>query len=436
MSEFLSPIDIGNRGLQHVGSARMDPVLGFNEDSKRATEVAFAYGKLRQAELQRNVWAFAIKNAVVRAIDGNTMVLAPTLWNANTTYYVGSIVADQNNNLWISNIPDNLGNDPLGTTFWEPYFGPMSVSLWDTSGTTGYVAGELVYTAAGDGTYRVYLSLVNDNTDNPATATAWSSSTTYFKDQVATFNSIAYQSLIDLNINQEPDLSPAAWAVGTTYASGNKVRGSDGVTYQSSVNGNVGHDPTADAGVHWTNTGVLAPWATGFVGGAGSINWLEVGGPEFPYGVGLTKLNIIWPIGSGPSTQSGTRNVFMQPAGFLRAVSGDPKVNPVSFIGAPTGIQYRDWQFVGRFITSMEPTALVVWFVADIVDVTQMHAMFCEGLGCRIGVEVCEPLTQSTAKIQQIEQQYQKFMGDARTVNAILVGYEDPPLDDYVACRY
>jgi len=41
------------------------------------------------------------------------------------------------------------------------------------------------------------------------------------------------------------------WAGGTTYATGDKVFGSDGNVYESLANSNTGNDPTTDAGVHW-----------------------------------------------------------------------------------------------------------------------------------------------------------------------------------------
>src|SRR5262249_289229 len=154
----------------------------------------------------------------------------------------------------------------------------------------------VVYTTAGDGTDRVYYSLVDGNTDNPATATTWDSTVTYNKDDVVTRTSVAYKSLINLNLNQDPASAPALWAVGTTYAIGNKVGGRDGIIYQSVTNGNIGHDPTLDNGTNWTNTGVLNPWTTVIGGGTGSVKWLEIGGAEFPSGVALAAYRPLYPI--------------------------------------------------------------------------------------------------------------------------------------------
>jgi hypothetical protein len=57
---------------------------------------------------------------------------------------------------------------------------------------------------------------------------------------------------------------------------------------------------------------------------------------------------------------------------------------------------------------------IVLRFAADIQDVTLMDPMFCEGLGARIGLEICEPLTQSDSKLSTISQIYKTFMSEAR----------------------
>jgi hypothetical protein len=356
---------------------------GFSEDSKRASEVSFVYDKVRVAELQENVWTFAIRRATLRAIDTTTLLLSPALWAPATTYYRGSIVADQDGGLWISNIPNNAGNDPLLTNYWEPYFGPLTVASYSSSETYG--SGELVYTYAGDGTYRVYLSMQDDNSDNPATATAWSATVTYAKDQIVTYSSVAYKSLFDLNLNQQP------------------------------------------------NTHALA-WTSTFVGGSGSIKWLEIGGVDFPSGVALIVPNIVYPLGSGPSSQSNSQNIFKLPAGYLRLAPQNPKV-AVPMLGAPTGNTYNDWQIENGYIVSVDDGPIRLRFVADVTDVTKMHALFCEGLAARIGIEVAQPITQSDARLQTIASLYKRFMDRAKTANAIEAGYDDPPDDVYVSVR-
>ncbi len=431
MVAYNFPVDIGNRALQHCGALRMG-VAGFSEGSKNAREVSFCYDKLREAELQRRTWTFATRRVVLRAIDTTTMLLAPALWTSVATYFVGSIVADQSGQLWISNIPNNLANDPLLTTFWEPYFGPLTVSVFDS--TQAYFAGEVVYTYVGDGTALVYLSLQNGNSDVPATATAYDATATYFKNQVVTYLSVAYMSLINLNLANTPSLAPAPFNLVTVYAIGNKAAGSDGVIYQSLTNGNAGNDPVSDGGAHWTNTGVLSPWTTVFVGGTGSDKWLLIGGTAFPNGVGLTTLNIVYPQGTGPSSQSTANNAFRLPAGYLRLAPQNPKPG-MGPNGGPAGVNYSDWLIEGEYLISHDLGPIPLRFIANVSDVRRMHTMFCEGLAARIGLEVCEPITQSSAKVGTIGKIYDRWISEAGMVDAIEDGYEDPPEDELISVR-
>lgn len=547
---FNSSLDIANRACQHCGVPRIDATLGFTEISQQSGEINFVYGKLKRAELRRNVWRFATRRAALRAIDTNTLVVSPALWLIGTTYFQGSIVADSTGFVWISKIANNVGFTP-GTSYnWEPYFGPMTVSQYDS--TLGYFAGELVYTAPGDGTNNVYLSLVSGNELDPSLPNQWSSATVYSQNQVVQqfpawavgttyaqggtvtytdgntyasvtagnvgnvpstsganwalvpvlilasqavpavttntppttspiiewasttvyssgafvmFDAVAYlsiinnntgntpnaagstswvaltggvlyMSLINLNINNSPANAPALWSSGTTYAINNLVGGSDGNIYKSVGNGNINHNPVGDLGVHWTNTGVLNPWTTVFTQGGGNQQWLQIGGAAFPNGVALTKLDIVYPLGSGPCSDTQTANVFRLPAGYLRVAPQDPKAGTTSWLGVPGNITANDWTYEGNYIVSWQSGVIVYRFVADVVDVTTFDDMFCEGLAARIGLEVCETLTQSTSKIQTIASQYKQFMSEARTINGIEVGPVYPPLEDLIACRF
>lgn len=385
MAAFTSPVDIGNRAAQICGANRMDPVLGFNDTSSRvAAEISAVYDKLREAELQENDWSCAIKRTLIRAIDGNTMTLQPALWSPSIAYFVGSIVSDQSGNFWESMLPNNVNNDPLLSQYWQPYFGSGAVQIYDSTQT--YYSGELVYTAVGDGTYFVYRSMIDGNSDSPVTATPWSATTTYFNDQVVTFNSVAYMSLVDLNLNQQPDTHPAQWT-------------------------------------------------TIFVGGNGSINWFLVGGVGMPGGVALSKLNVIYPVTAGPAPDTRTRNAFQLPVGYLKLTQQNPK-GTAAPLGGPSGYSYNDWNFENGYLVSSYTGPILLRFVADLTDVRLMHAMFCEGLACRIAIAVCQTLTQSSSQLQSIASQYQKFMGRAKIANAIEEGYDDPPDDDFITVRY
>lgn len=424
---FQVPVDIANRACQHCGVQRISPTQGFNENSVQASEFGFNYDKLRRAELRRNVWAFATRKVALRPITTTTMFLAPSMWSATTTYTQGAIVSDAAGYLWQSIAQDNLNNTPGNASAWEAYCGPLTADAYDTTGTTGYYAGELVYETPGDGTYKVYLSLTNNNSLDPSTATAWSATVQYMKDQVVEVSSTFYVSLIDFNLNQNPATAPALWASGTTYGAAARVGASDGLIYTSIAGGNLGNDPTLTTGF-WTNTGVLNPWTTVNPFGQAGDTWLLVD-------IALQDMSITYPIGSGPSFQSVSRNIFRLPANYLRRAPADPKAGSSSFLGAPTGVMYTDWLYEGDFIISRQPFPIILRFVADITQVTAMDDMFCEGLAATLALNTINRLTQATGKKADIANDYRRIMGEARIVNGIETGPTEPEEDLYITCR-
>ncbi len=517
---FNSPVDIANRACQHCGVTR---IASLDEDSVQAGEILFCYDKLRKAELRRNVWRFAIKRAAIRPIAIGTMLLSAPLWSPTTTYGFGAIVADSGGVMWQSLSQDNLNNQLGASPVWDLYCGPLTVSPYDTSGTTGYFSGELVYETPGDGTYTVYASLQNGNAQDPRAPSlwiaatqfaldqvvqyyaAWAIGTTYAAGDVVTYSRVAYisliagnvgnnpatasagmwiglpitlapayynsttaytvgmfvtylgtnyvcvlastgnlptnttywaaqatgttyVSLIEFNLNNDPSLSPAPWISSVSYSIGDSVGATNRLIYTSTTNSNAGNDPTTDNGSNWTSSGVLTPWTTVDPFGNANSTWLQLG-------VSLVAPNIIYPIGAGPANQSFTRNVFRLPAGFLRRAPQDPKAGSVSFMGAPTGLMYDDWNLEGNYIVSRETEPIALRFVADITDVSKFDDMFCEGLGARIALAIVQRVTNSNEKTNIIANEYTKFMGEARTVNGIETGSTEPPEDDYLTCR-
>ncbi len=491
---FSAPVDICNRGLQHVGARRIDSALAFTEVSVQAGECAFVYDKLRRAELRRNVWRFATRLALLRPLTQTSRIISPSLWASGTTYMQGALVIDATNTIWVSQIPDNVGNTPGNSSAWELYFGPLAVDAYNPQIT--YYAGDLVYVTQGEGSPLVYMSEVTANGISPTLPQSWSASVTYDTDDVV----VVFPN----------------WSSGTTYAAGNAVVYTDGNTYVSLVAGNVGNVPSA-LGTFWAlypqvtysfSAGVVgAPqiqqaqassvleWnaTTNYAAGVvvdyqglqyvsliPNINFTPLGDPtqwaqitngtyyqsltdlnqNFPpvfsptqwtstltapgkQGPGWTLLsNVVltapflsWPLGSGPVEQSATQNIYRLPAGFLREAPQDPKMGSVSFLGSPSGMQYNDWKYQGDYIMTRWSTPIVYRFVADVSLVTEMDDMFCEGLAARIGMEVCERVTQSDSKVQLCGQIYKGWMSEARMINGIETGSVEPAEDDFVTTR-
>lgn len=208
MAEYNHAVDIANRALQHCGERRIDVTEGFNEDSQQADECSFVYGKLRRAELRRNVWRFATRWAPLRPITATTRELAPALWSSTTTYSYGSLVSDAQGLIWISVRHANLNNNPGAVYYWELYTGPLAIPLYVAD--EAYFSGDVVYTTDGDGTFKAYMSLVDGNEDNPATPNEWDDEVTYRRDDLVGYSSVIYMSLIDFNLGITP-VEGASW---------------------------------------------------------------------------------------------------------------------------------------------------------------------------------------------------------------------------------
>lgn len=478
-----TPIDIANRACQHMGVRKIDPTVGFNEDSVQASEIGSCYNELRQAELRRNLWRFSTRQTILRPVGVNTVQIDPPLWSSTTTYFPGAIVTTIDGALWSSNSANNRGNAPGLSSLWEGYFGPMTCDAWDS--TLAYYAGELVYVQSKNGIPKLYRSLVNGNEATPGSAPAWTTVNPvtngqqyYFTNDVVIYSGSLYQSLIDLNGNNTPGLAPAIWASGTTYAAGSQATGTDSVVYTSNAAGNIGHNPVTTTGywtaaglsnpaswvigttyalgaqvagsdgllyrslqasntghdpvsnpTWWETTGAKAPWTATITNTAGAVNWA-------PVGVAFERLLLDYPIGCGPYQESTSRNVYRLPAGFLRQAPLDPKQGQSSILGFPTNLLADDWVLSGNYFVSSFKDPINMRFVADLRDASQMDNLFAEGLAARIGMECCVRVTGSDGKMQICAIAYKSSMGEARLVNSIENGPVEPPLDDYIACRF
>jgi hypothetical protein len=421
-----------------------------------------------------------------------TLLLNPSEWNAGRQYPFGYIV-QHNGTYWCNNALSSVGQEPGldATTNWDVYFGSVCVNAWgDPTGdvppdgvtTIGYFVGDLVYVGS-----QVFVSLQNSNVASPLDPDAWSSTVVYSEGQtVADADGWEWRSFTNNNIGAQPGVygmwssaptysvgsyvigsdrvlykalvsnsnhnpasgaSPTQWsAVGApgswplwenarTYAENDYVAGTDGQVYQAVQGSNTNHqpvgatyNPNTPATNWWVPVGITVPWYANFGAGASNGAWLGID-------ASLDPINIMYPIGTGPSIQTQNKNIFFLPNGHLREAPQEPKAGSVSFLGAPTGRMYDDWEFNGNFIISQSPFPIIYRFVADVSQVPQMDAMFKEAWAARIGLEVCEPLTQATAKIATIERQYKRFMDRAKTTNGIEQGPTEAPEDDYITCR-
>ncbi len=378
---FKTPIDIANRALQHVGSPR---ILSFTDDTKEASEVAFVYDKVRRAELRRNVWRFSVRLTALRALGTDDKLVTFGTWLTGSTYKINDVVTSAaDGNIYYSRIGSNTANEPSANPAqWALYFGPVIATEFVTSWIIGYGYAIGDHCVGSDAQAYVAIEATTGNDPTTDGGVHWVVDTT------DSFN-IQYNSTQSAYYDANGP---------TSYYAGELVHVA-GITFISLVSNNMD----------------IPVWS-------GTKQWLA-----FTATPTVALLNFIYPIGAGPYTDGTTKNVYRLPNGFLREAPQNPKAGQAQFLGAPDGEAFADWNFQDQYFVSWQSGVIAFRFAADIADVTQMDDMFCEGLGCRIGEEVCEELTQSTEKISTIMKKYAVFMGEARTVNFIETGpvYQD-----------
>lgn len=517
-SVFKTAIDIANRAIQWCKTRRIE---AFTDDSEQAAESGFAYDKVRQAELRRNVWTFAVRRATLYPINTiqqaetfdqeigydpgapdfdnfhqwPTLMLVPRLWSTGVVYGASSIVQDATGHWWVSVRDFNVGNTPgQSTDTWDTYFGSKCVQPFDWKPypvkgeyRTAYFAGDLVYRANKQGSVQVFASMHNGNENDPLcpevyTATRtykvgsvvqdaqgwfwqstislnkgnqpgvygpWSSVPTYaIGALVIGSDKVLYQALVSTtNVNPANAANPTDWLkIGypgswpvynsdIIYGLGDIIAGNDGKLYQSLQANNTGNQPVGSTynpnmptTNWWMGINLYNPWIACFGTTTAGHGWQALD-------CGVENININYPVGTGPSCQETTRNVFLLPCGYLRTAPQEPKQGSVSFLGAPTGLMYQDWEFDGPYLISRTPYPIKFRFVADITVVDKMDTMFCEGLACRLAVAIAGRLSQSDADLTAVERAYSQFMGDARLINAIEQGATEPAEDDFLTCR-
>lgn len=388
---YQNPTDIGNRALQLLG---LPHIGSFGDLSLGAVEVSLAYDKIREAELQRNMWTFSTRRCILRPLSTSSAAITFPAYNAATTYHGGAVVT-YNGLLWYSLIDNNIGNTPgtfpaTGPLKWDYYFGTTVAQPWDegqaagTSQNVGYSSGEIVYKTPGDGTYTIYRSVVQNNTNQPDAVDLWTSNIMYNSGDVVKFNGTNYQALVGLNIGHEPDTSATQWTTTVT-------------------------NPTV------------------------SRSWISLGT------TGLSTLPIIYPLTTGPVESTLTRNAFPKPANYLKSCPPAPKEGQITWLGGPSGVEELDLDFEGDYIVSDTVNPMMVRFVANITDVTKFHPMFNEGLAAAVALACAPSLRDKDGNAigtTRARRAYTDAIKDARTQNAIEMGPITLPDDEWISVRY
>lgn len=231
--------------------------------------------------------------------------------------------------------------------------------------------------------------------------------------------------------------TPATYAGGTTYAAYDLVV-SSGIYYISLVSANLGHTP-ASSPTYWAiYYGVLiAPvWDTGLVYYRGELVYVATevfmalknttAGTAPAEGTEWHNVNDgTLALTTYRSPLSGRQYAFAKPRDFLRIAPQDPKYSAIP----------KDWLVESGFIISDDPGPIFLRYVRDETDVTKFDPLFAEALACKIAFDICEEVTQSTAKQERADKSYATAIYRARITNAIEAGPTEQDEDELITCQ-
>jgi hypothetical protein len=399
VAAYKTEVDIANRALQHL---RVRRIRGFTDQTLQAQEMGFAYSRVREAELKEHLWRFSTRRTILYPIDTRLTSIATSAQTTSgstltfasvTNVTIGMLVAGDSHiqaNTVVAAFDGTTVTLSLPVTgtvasATQIYFGPSTL-LWTPPSylaSTTYHVGEVVVDSAGDW----WQSKVASNLGNtPAMGANWAHYT-------------------------GPD-TMRAWVNTIGYSSGDLVLGSDGNSYLALVSQSVSpaNDPTSTFGF-----------------------WLRVNGT-------MTPLSILYPLGAGPAFDTQSANLYRLPRGYLRQAPTDPKAAANTFLGTGRGGLHEDWVFEGDYIVSNMRGPMMMRYVADMVDVPDMDATFCEMLSARLAEEVGPLIIQDAGLLSPLlanaRSHYERERKDATAVNSIEIGPIDLEVDSYLTCRY
>ena len=86
-------------------------------------------------------------------------------------------------------------------------------------------------------------------------------------------------------------------------------------------------------------------------------------------------------------------------------------------------------------ILTNDGNTLEVRYIKKVTDPTIFDPLFVEALACKIALHLCEALTQSNPKKDAAERAYLYSIREAKRLNAIEIGTQKQPVDEWVVAR-
>lgn len=445
-------LDIANRAIQHL--IGVNRIYDLADTTPAAREIAFSYDKIRAAELRRAAWKFAIRRTVLRPITTATVLWTPAAWAATTTYAAGAVVSytpttlnvsEKGANpvpyLWYCNvaIAGLAANDPPDVSIvWHRYFGPVtcepfvsadSVPIAPTLGSTvaGALTGSTIYVKV------TYVASTGETLPSTVSSKAVATNSVLtVTSPIAQTNATAYHVYAGLTSGEETlQTGSGAITIGVDWTeptTGLVIgRGLPTTVTSVRVPGFWSQETTL------LNATVYTSLVSSNIDVPPSGKWLAQGGTAAP-------LNVLYPIGAGPTAQTGTLNVFRLPHGFLRKAPTDPAADTSQYVGIPSGMGDDDWVFEGNFLLTKVFGPLLLRFVSEMVDVYDFDPLFCEMVAARIASEIAGTPGVCAADVvgasmRNANAHYRSERKQAYQANSILSGRAATPTNRYMLAR-
>ena len=121
----------------------------------------------------------------------------------------------------------------------------------------------------------------------------------------------------------------------------------------------------------------------------------------------------------------GKARSFTLPADFLKLLEDYSEDNALT----------KDWVIEGKKIFTDDADPIYIRYIYNVTDPNQMSPLFREALSTALAYEVCEEITQSNSKKEELKSAYDKIIREAKKSNAFQKVAEMPPEDTWVTCR-
>lgn len=121
----------------------------------------------------------------------------------------------------------------------------------------------------------------------------------------------------------------------------------------------------------------------------------------------------------------GRANAFELPSDFVRLLAPYPEDK----------VEDLDYQIEGTKILSDESAPLYIRYIKDVTNTASFDDLFVQVLAYRIAIEICEEITQSTSKLQNVTSGYQESITKAKKANAFEKPKQTWPDNSWINCR-